>query len=45
MKKNVFKRISALGLSMLMVTSLAACAGSEEPLNLDGGDPNDYNDG
>lgn len=41
MKKNVFKRISALGLSMLMVTSLAACAGSEEPLNLDGGDPND----
>ena len=41
MKKKVFKRISALGLSMLMVTSLAACSGSEEPLNLDGGDPND----
>lgn len=41
MKKNIFKRVSALGLSMLMVTSLSACSSSEEPLDLAYGDPND----
>ena len=42
MKKNVFKRVSALGLSMVMVTSLAACDKSaESPIDLTYGDPND----
>ena len=42
MKKNVFKRVSALGLSMVMVTSLAACDKSaERPIDLTYGDPND----
>lgn len=42
MKKNVLKRVSALGLSMLMVTSLTGCPNSdEEPFDLTYGDPND----
>ena len=42
MKKNVFKRVSALGLSMVMVTRLAACDKSaESPIDLTYGDPND----
>ena len=42
MKKNVLKRVSALGLSMLMVTSLTGCPKSNEaPFTLEGGDPDD----
>ncbi len=42
MKKNVIKRVSALGLSMLMVTSLAACgSSSSEPIDVSYGDPDD----
>lgn len=42
MKKNVLKRVSALGLSMLMVTSLTGCPStSDEPIDVSYGDPDD----
>lgn len=42
MKKNVFKRVSALGLSMVMVAGLAGCnKGNSAEIDLTYGDPND----
>lgn len=42
MKKNVLKRVSALGLSMLMVTSLTGCLSSDDDsFTIEGGDPDD----
>ena len=42
MKKNLFKRAMAMGLSVLMVSGLSGCNGSEgKDFTLEGGDPND----
>lgn len=42
MKKNVLKRIMAMGLSVLMVSGLSGCNGSgEKEFTLDGGNPDD----
>lgn len=43
MKKNVFKRVTAVGLSMIMVTGLAACnsSGGADEIDLSYGDPDD----
>ncbi len=46
MKKNVLKRVSALGLSMVMVAGLAGCNGSGDSaeIDLEYGDPDDKPD-
>jgi putative aldouronate transport system substrate-binding protein len=44
MKRNIFKQALAVGLSVLMVSSFAACDSGEAPFDLEGGDPDDLPD-